>query len=437
TLTAHWGFSVTYTSEHGTVPETITVEKNTILSESQLPVLSDDTLVFKGWFDCETKAMAGEYQVTGNVTLTAHWAATATVSYHSNFGTAPESFDVELNQTLTAGNLADISCSPYTFLGWYYEKDEDNNGTGSQAQTGDEIAADTQLYAKWETATISFSTEFGTVPSIKKYTGENFSEDEIPSLEARTGYSFDGWFNGSSKLTTNYVVSDDVAFNEGWSVIQYQIIYHTNGGEIPDDAATVYTIEDSVDELVSATKEDKVFGGWYTDPDCDPHTKITGWESGKTGNVDLYAFYGDCTGETFDVYWKSKKWTSSKIIVVVNTDNVSSVYNTLSDYDSSCKKQDKSYPTGFITIDLSHTEIKVMGKRTLYCLKGLVAPYGLEKINGSSFHNLSSFEIDPNITWREWVPGYGWVHEPIQFTTDFKANSDLLTSLGEIRSYNE
>ena len=295
TLTAHWVFSVTYSSEHGIVPETITVEKNTILTETQLPTLSDGdgTLVFKGWFDNRwNKAVAGEYHVTENVTLTALWAPTVTVSYHSKFGTVPESFDVEYVHFLTKENLTDISCSPYTFLGWYYEKDEDNNGTGTQAQVWDKITADTPLYAKWETATVSFRTEFGTVPSIKKCTGEKISEDEIPNLEARTGYSLDGWFIGSTKLTTDYTVTGDVWFTEKWTANNYTITFKANGGSGNDCTQTVTFGTTAKLTANSFTRDDGyAFDGWNISADGNgtSYADEGDFAVTETNNVTLYA----------------------------------------------------------------------------------------------------------------------------------------------------
>ena len=377
TLTAHWVFSVTYTSEHGTAPETIIVEKNTVLSEIQLPTLSDGALVFKGWFDGDAKAEAGEYQVTRNLSLTAHWAATATVSYHSKFGTVPESFDVELNQTLTAGNLTTVSCSPYIFLGWYYSKDENNNGNGTQAQAGDEITSDTplyakwktarvsfhsnfgtvpesfvtelnqmlsagnlsaiscspytflgwyyskdennngsgtqaqagdsvaddiHLYAKWKTATVSFTTAYGTAPSIKKYTGEKLSETEIPNLGARTGYSFDGWFNGSTRLWSGYTVNGDVMFTAKWTAKKYTITFNSNRGTVSGESETKQTVAFETTVKLNANTFKRT---GYT---------FNGWNNAADGSGTAYADEADFTmteanGVTLYAQWTPNEYT--------------------------------------------------------------------------------------------------------------------------------
>ena len=280
-------YTVTYSSEHGTVPESIRVEENSVLSEVQLPTLSDGSFVFKGWYDGETKVETGEYAVTGNVTLTAHWAATAMVSYHSIFGSVPESFDAELNEILTAENLSNLDCSPYIFEGWYYSKDEKDNGIGNKAQVGDSITADVSLYAKWKTVTVSFSTEFGEADSIAKYAGEKIYSSEIKNLH-QTGYIFDGWINGSTRLTNNYSATEDVTFTAMWSPIEYNIVYNCNGGELASNRKTKYTIAENV-SLAIPKRDNYTFCGWYESANFNTD-EISEWNAGdKTDTVYLYA----------------------------------------------------------------------------------------------------------------------------------------------------
>ena len=66
-------YTVTYITEHDSAPTTIEVEENTILSAEQLPELSEKDFVFKGWYEGDVKAVPGEYEVKGNVKLTARW----------------------------------------------------------------------------------------------------------------------------------------------------------------------------------------------------------------------------------------------------------------------------------------------------------------------------------------------------------------------------
>ena len=66
-------YTVTYSSEYGRAPASITVTENTVLTAEQLPDLSTEGKTFDGWFDGDTKAEAGKYKVTKTVILTAKW----------------------------------------------------------------------------------------------------------------------------------------------------------------------------------------------------------------------------------------------------------------------------------------------------------------------------------------------------------------------------
>ncbi len=398
TLTAHWVFSVTYSSEHGIVPETITVEKNTILTESQLPTLSDGTLVFKGWFDGENKAVAGEYHVTENVTLTAHWAAT--VSYHSKFGTVPESFDVELNQTLTAENLAEVSCSPYTFLGWYYEKDEDNNGSGTQAQIGDKITADTPLYAKWETATVSFTTEFGTVPSIKKYTGEKIAETEIPAV-SEIGYTFGGWFNDSMQLSSDFTVTDDVTFDAKWIANTYKITFEANN--VTGDGYTQTVTFGTTAKLIANTiftRDGYAFNGWNkaADGSGTSYADEADFAVTEANDVTLYAQWDPIADET-TIVGMIKNMTKSGTIAAkgeFSNDLIREINSALKTLRSNV----------YVFLDLSKvTGLTELENDSFYdCqggLSGIILPDGVTSIGSFAFercHGLTSITIPDSVT---------------------------------------
>ncbi len=405
TLTAHWVFSVTYSSEHGIVPEPITVEKNTILTEPQLPTLSDGTLVFKGWFDGETKAVAGEYHVAENVTLTARWAATATISYHSKFGTVPESFDVELNQTLTAENLAEVSCSPYTFLGWYYEKDDDNNGSGTQAQIGDKITADTPLYAKWKTATVSFSSAYGTVPSIKKYTGEKIAETEIPAV-SEIGYTFGGWFNDSMQLSSDFTVTDDVIFDAKWIANTYKITFKANGGSGADYAQTVTYAATSTLNANAFTRDGYSFNGWNkaVNGSGTSYADRADFAVTEANDITLYAQWDPIADET-TIVDMIKNMTESGTIAAkgaFSNDLIREINSALKTLPSNVYVfLDLSNVTGLTELENASTSSQSHSFYDCQRLSGIILPNGMTKIGDYAFYEcrgLTSITIPDSVT---------------------------------------
>ncbi|MBR4789617.1 MAG: leucine-rich repeat protein [Treponema sp.] len=297
TVTAKWNqkiryYTITYVSAYGDVPAKKTVQENNILDETDLPNLADENHVFKGWYIGEQKIESGNNKITCDITLTAKWGDNVTVSYYSLFGSAPLQLDVKYQSNINQSLLSPVEYNQFVFLGWYYEVDERGNGTGIQAKIADKLTHDLTLYAKWKKATIVFNTNESsseiTNTSIEKYVGQSFEENEIP-LQTKKGYTFDGWYDNTNKLTVDYIVNDDVCFISRWSIITYTIQYYTNGGTNPDNSITNYTVEDRVVLPIPSTDDDKIFVGWY-ESQYFATQQIAEWNSGeKSKNLILYA----------------------------------------------------------------------------------------------------------------------------------------------------
>ena len=121
----------------------ITVAEGTVISDTQLPKLSETGWNFIGWYDGETKVVAGTYEVTKNVTLVAKWnksgqteepsnpsedepdkpAVTYTVSYSSDKGVSDAELlnpiTVSEGTAITAEQLPELSAAGWSFEGWY------------------------------------------------------------------------------------------------------------------------------------------------------------------------------------------------------------------------------------------------------------------------------------------------------------------------------
>lgn len=143
-------YTVTYESDLGSV-EKITVTENTVLTEKELPVLTevryDDYYgygyVFDGWYDGDTLAIAGNYTVTRDVTLVAKWTKTYRVSYWTAHGTAPDAICLKENTVLTSEHLPEITTEDgYIFDGWY----TDDHKVLADSYT---LTNYIYLYAKW------------------------------------------------------------------------------------------------------------------------------------------------------------------------------------------------------------------------------------------------------------------------------------------------
>ena len=144
--------TVTYSTEHATAPEKLTVTDGTALTAEQLPALTESGYTFGGWYDGETKAEAG-YKVTKDVTLTAKWIDASKPTFTVTFSTD----GAETKQTIAEGEKVSKPTAPtktgYTFDGWYKDDTKFDFDTA--------ITANVTLTAKW-TAISGIYTENGT-----------------------------------------------------------------------------------------------------------------------------------------------------------------------------------------------------------------------------------------------------------------------------------
>ncbi len=158
-------YSCDYVTEQVYKLKPVTVQEGTVLGVEQLPVLSEKGYTFIGWYDGETKVIAGAYKVTKNVTLVAKWrkagqteepsnpsddntdkpVVTYTVSYSSDKGVTNADLlnpiTVSENTAITAEQLPELSAIGWSFEGWYDGE--------TKVVAGYKVTKNITLVAKW------------------------------------------------------------------------------------------------------------------------------------------------------------------------------------------------------------------------------------------------------------------------------------------------
>lgn len=157
-------YTVSYLTDKGISTGTasllspITVAEGTIISDAQLPKLSETGWDFIGWYDGETKVVAGVYKVTKNVLFIAKWekseqgqdepdkpAVTYTVSYSSDKGVTDANLlnpiTVSEGTAITAEQLPELSATGWSFEGWYDGE--------TKVVVGYKVTKNITLVAKW------------------------------------------------------------------------------------------------------------------------------------------------------------------------------------------------------------------------------------------------------------------------------------------------
>lgn len=276
-------FAINYVLDGGTNSEN---NPNEYVPE-KLPLLLENPTKsgykFVGWYDNEnftgeaiTEISAG---TMGDVTLYAKWnALDYRISYELNGGTNaenPDGYDVsDLPVSLHVP-----SRTGYIFKGWYMG--ENRVLAIPVGTTGNVVVS-----AKWEpiTYTIDFDTNGGlpTLSSID-YTieSDSFTLQEI----TKVGYTFDGWYNGETKVTEITTGTyGNMTLVAKWTADLYTISYDLADGVNSPENPTSYTIESGLITLKDPTREGYTFAGWYNGEQL-----VTTIDSNTLENISLTA----------------------------------------------------------------------------------------------------------------------------------------------------
>ena len=214
----------------------------------------------------------------------AYAAASCAVSFDTHGGS-----DVAA-QTVVYGATASQPTAPtregYTFAGWYADE------ACTQAfDFSKPIKQDTKAYAKWAgTVTVVFDAAGGEAVEAA-IIDEGTTLGGLPT-PTRTGYVFEGWYNGSNRVTGSTTFSSSVVltahwkplsmtvrFMDGYSVLGMSLVDYGSALARPDDPA----------------KTGYSFAGWYTDPSFQ---NLYDFSKPVQGSFDLFAKY---TANTYTV----------------------------------------------------------------------------------------------------------------------------------------
>lgn len=180
-------YTITYSTEYGIAPESKTYSEGTILSSDDLPELSEKGYTFNGWYDDDTKAIAGEYKVTKDVTFIAKWSASTNTSYtvkHFLQNVALSDYELDTTENLTGTTGTTTSASAKTYPGFT-----------AQEITQSTIKADgtteVSIYYDRNTITLIFDTDGGS--SVDSISGKYGTSVTAPENPTKTDYIFSNW----------------------------------------------------------------------------------------------------------------------------------------------------------------------------------------------------------------------------------------------------
>ena len=224
-----------------------------------------------------------------------------------------------ITQTVTYGKdfvFPTVTREGYALGGWYHGEDEVEQGAWS-------YAFNTTLTAIWvpNAYTVYLNSNGGTVSSgqLAVSYGTSYS---LPTPR-KTGYTFDGWYNGTTKYTGGvWNELSNVTLTAKWTAKEYTVTL-SDTAIVPDEVkvtfnynysgSTPYVVTLKNNEALSyppvPTRSGYAFAGWYTNSSCTISYGFTGTIS---ADVTYYAKWVQMQSSSYGVeYFDIANHTSS------------------------------------------------------------------------------------------------------------------------------
>ena len=274
TLYAQWAeigvdYIVTFHKNDGlgNIFKKVVVRKNNTVDEPT-PAPTRTNYNFTGWYtDAEcTHKFDFTTPITDNTELYAGWSKVKYSVIFNVDGAPYATADIEVGEKIGDANMpAAPSKAGYEFDGWFDGTTEITKDTVVNGAVNAE-AKFTKLH------TVIFNADGSEYAKITVRDNEKIGT-KMPSDPSKTGYSFDGWFAGTTEITKDTVVTADITASAKFTLIpetKYTVKFIDGTTEVKSvDIVKGKTIGDA-NMPAAPSKAGYEFDGWF-----DGATEIT------------------------------------------------------------------------------------------------------------------------------------------------------------------
>ena len=291
-ITATWqiiNYTITYQTNGGTLPN----NTSTTFNAENIVTFATPTkrgYDFLGWkLQDEVNLIYSTNGLFRNITLVAYWDYTVyTIDYSLDDG-IPVSSLLHSYTLCDSYTLPELTKDGYTFDGWF----DDSNFATANKVTGFESGTigNKYFFAKFTIInyTITYVTYDKNVNNSANPVSYTVVDNNITLQNiTRTGYTFDGWYDGENFETANKVTTiltqtkANITLYAKWQIINYSITYIA---DVETESYTkTYTVEDSI-ALTIPELSGKTVSGWIDT--TNGNNIITTIPKGTTGDKIL------------------------------------------------------------------------------------------------------------------------------------------------------
>ena len=303
-------YTLTYTagsngSITGSSPQTVT-EGNDGTAVTAVP---NTGYHFVSWSDASTANPRTDTDVSGNISVTASFAAnTYTVTFNGNTSdggsTAAQTLAYNTPTALTANGYTKTG---YTFAGWA------TTASGSVAYANGASytigAANVTLYAKWtiNTYTVTFNKNGGDTEAnpTTKTADYNGNVGTLPTAPTRTNYSFNGWNTASNGSGTSFTATTAVTANitvyAQWTINSYTLTYTAgSNGTITGTSPQTVNHGSNGSQVTAVPSSGYHFTSW-----SDGVLTASRTDTNVTGNITVTASFEVDTPSTYSLTYSA------------------------------------------------------------------------------------------------------------------------------------
>lgn len=188
----------------------------------------------------------------------------------SNAGVSTGTYYRDTSQTITAK----VAPTGYSFIGWY----EGSNLISSSLQVSVTMSANRTLVAKYQIKSyVVNAISDDTTKGIVSPAGQTVEHGKNATVTAsrKTGYKFDGWYNGTTKVTSanpyTFAPTANITLTAKWSVYNITIPVNVSPTGAGTTSPSPFTGQEGSTVNITATSATGYKFAYWTDGVDDTH----------------------------------------------------------------------------------------------------------------------------------------------------------------------
>lgn len=256
-------YLVTYDTQGGSYAPADTYSSGEFVYLPSAPTKLGNT--FLGWFTQASggRQLQGQFLGNGGArTVYAQWQPnTYSVHFNTDAGSAVADSSYKFGQAIAVTTAP--SKQGYDLAGWYLDAALTKPANLPMTPT---VPEDVTLYAKWtaQSLTVTVTNPDGTTTEVRYQTGQPVV---LPSVDARPGYQFEGWFtlpNGGEQILPGHIPPAGFtgAIYSHWKALPNKVTVELGNGL--GQVTTTYLSGQAVTLPPAPVMVGYIFNGWFT-----------------------------------------------------------------------------------------------------------------------------------------------------------------------------